>query len=80
MDDLFGKSKYLGSGLPVLGSKVQDFMVIAEDLDLPIILRRGKVSSLGPDCASKAAGIRHPARRGDERESYGARRRQWRLG
>src|SRR3990167_5546140 len=42
------KSAYLGSGFPLRGSKVHDFMVIAEDLDLAITSSSLSVTSAGP--------------------------------
>lgn len=42
------KSAYLGSGFPTLGASVQDFMVIAEDFDLPITSSSANVTSAGP--------------------------------
>src|SRR3989344_1420568 len=42
------RSAYLGSGFPSRDSRVHDFIVIADDLDLPITSSSFSVTSAGP--------------------------------
>jgi hypothetical protein len=44
-----GTSLYLGDGFPSLSSKVQDFIIIQEDLLSPIFSSSSRVEQLGPD-------------------------------
>jgi hypothetical protein len=44
-----GTSLYLGSGLPSLGSKLQDFIIIALESDFQSISSSSKVVQAGPE-------------------------------
>src|SRR3989338_6549959 len=46
--DPYSKSAYLCSGLPSLGSRVQDFIVTADDFELAIFSNSRRVTSAGP--------------------------------